>query len=49
MKLQRLKTGQFLLCLPQPLVRAKGWEKGEELKVIIDSKGDLVIKAVKPK
>ena len=46
MKLQQLKTGQFFVCLPQQILRAKGWKKGDNIKVEIDSKGDLRLRKV---
>jgi len=44
MKLQQMNKKQYFITLPNPIIRAKGWEKGEQLKVFIDGKGDLVIK-----
>jgi len=44
MKLQQLKQGQFFLCLPRELVRAKQWQKGDDIKVLINKEGDLVLK-----
>lgn len=35
---------QFFVCLPNSIIRAKGWTKGDNLKVIIDNRGDIVIK-----
>lgn len=44
MKLQQLKNGQFVISLPRQIVRAKGWNKGQVLKIEIDSKGNLILK-----
>ena len=44
MKLQQMKTGQYFVFLPTQITRAKGWKKGDDIKVTIDSKGDLVLK-----
>lgn len=43
MKLQELKTGQYFLCLPRQIVRAKGWKKGDQIKVEIDTKGNILL------
>ena len=44
MKLQQMKQGQYFLCLPSQIVRAKGWEKHDDIKVLINKEGDLVLK-----
>ena len=44
MKIQQLKNGQHFITLPSQLVRAKGWQKGDDLKVEIDSKGNIVLR-----
>lgn len=43
MKLQRTKRDQYVLTIPKPIVRAKGWKQGEELTIKIDEKGRLLI------
>ncbi|MFH1839647.1 MAG: hypothetical protein ABH849_00685 [Nanoarchaeota archaeon] len=43
MKLQQLKTGQHFLTLPRQIMRAKGWEKGDIIKIKINDKGELVL------
>jgi len=43
MKLQLMKQGQFFICLPRSLVRAKEWQKGEDIKIKINDKGELVL------
>ena len=44
MKLQQMNGKQFFITLPNQIIRAKGWSKGDRLKVLIDGKGDLVIR-----
>jgi len=44
MKLQQMNGKQFFLTLPNQIVRAKGWQKGDKVKVLIDSKGEIVLK-----
>ena len=44
MKLQQMKNGQYFVCLPRQIVRAKGWKKQDDLKVEIDSKGNIVLR-----
>lgn len=44
MKIQQLKNGQHFITLPSQIVRAKGWKKGDDLKVEINKDGDLVLK-----
>lgn len=39
-----MKNGQFFVCLPRQIVRAKGWKKTDEIIVEIDQKGNLVLK-----
>lgn len=47
MKLQKGKpNNQFFINLPNKIVKAKNWNKGELLEVLINSEGDLVIKKV---
>ncbi len=40
-KLQQLKNSQYLITVDKRLVQAKGWKKGQELKWIINNKGNL--------
>ena len=42
-KLQQLKN-QFMIAVPNAVARAKGWKKGQKLKGIINSKGNLKLK-----
>ena len=37
---------QFFITLPNQIVRAKGWRKGDKLKSEIDNKGNIVLKKV---
>jgi len=34
---------QYQITIPSKLVRAKGWEGGKELEIVLDGKGDLKI------
>lgn len=45
-KLQQMtaSNNQFFLILPKQIVMAKGWQKGDDIKVEIDQKGNLVLK-----
>jgi len=44
MKLQLMNEKQFFITLPNQIVRAKGWTKGDSIKAVIDGKGDIVLK-----
>ena len=44
MKLQQMKNGQYFVCLPRQIVRAKGWKKADIIKIEINKNGDLVLK-----
>ncbi|MBI4159262.1 hypothetical protein HY500_03310 [Candidatus Woesearchaeota archaeon] len=44
MKLQQMKNRQFFVTLPNQIVRAKEWKKGDDIKIEIDQKGNLVLK-----
>jgi len=39
-----MKNGQYFVCLPRQIVRAKGWKKSEIIKIEINKEGDLVLK-----
>ena len=43
MKLQNMNNKQFFLTLPNAIVRAKGWSKGDNIEFLIDQKGNLVL------
>lgn len=44
-KLQESKN-RFSITIPKEYVKAKGWEKGQELVLGFDHNGDIVIKEV---
>jgi len=37
------KYEQFLITLPAKLVRAKGWDKGQQLEITFNKRGNLEI------
>ena len=39
-----MKNRQFFVTLPNQIVRAKEWKKGDDIKIEIDQKGNLVLK-----
>ena len=43
-KLQQTKDGQFLLCIPKELVRAKRWIKSQEILLIFNERGNIELK-----
>lgn len=43
-KLQYDNNKQYKVTLPKALIEAKGWEKGTELLVVLDDKGNIVLK-----
>lgn len=43
MKIQVMNDRQYFITLPNKLVKAKNWERGDELKIELNNKGDLVI------
>ena len=44
MKLQLMNGKQYFVCLPNQIVRAKGWKKGENIEFEIDHRGRIIIK-----
>lgn len=44
MKLQQMKTGTFFITLPSPILRAKGWVKGDYIVAEINKEGNIVLK-----
>ena len=44
MKLQQMNKKQYFITLPNQIVRAKGWHKGDVIKPEIDPKGNIVLK-----
>ena len=43
-KLQMMNNRQFFTTLPNAIVKAKGWDKGDEIIVELDNKGNIVLK-----
>jgi len=43
MKLQLMNDKQFFITLPNQIVRAKQWKKGDHIKVEINDKGKIVL------
>lgn len=39
-----MKTGQYFLTIPASIVKAKGWKKADKIEVIIDNKGEIVLR-----
>jgi bifunctional DNA-binding transcriptional regulator/antitoxin component of YhaV-PrlF toxin-antitoxin module len=44
MKLQKSKNNQYYITLPKLMVEAKGWKKGQELKIEFNHKGEFILK-----
>lgn len=44
MKIQKMNNKQFFITLPNAIIRAKGWNKGDVIKATIDNKGDIVLR-----
>ncbi|TAL51935.1 MAG: AbrB/MazE/SpoVT family DNA-binding domain-containing protein [Nanoarchaeota archaeon] len=42
-KLQYDRNGQYKITLPKQITKAKGWKKGDKLKIILNEKGNLVL------
>ena len=45
-KLQFENNKQYKITLPKALVDAKGWSKGSEIKIELDSQGNIVLKVI---
>jgi hypothetical protein len=43
MKLQQMNKKQYFVTLPNQIVRAKGWQKGDFIKLEINKNGDLIL------
>ena len=43
-KLQHDKNDQYKITLPKSLIEAKGWKKGDPIKVVLDDEGNIVLK-----
>lgn len=35
---------QYKITLPKAIIEAKGWAKGSELRIILNDKGELILK-----
>ena len=46
MKLQFDSNKQFKVTLPKQILMAKGWEKGDEIKIELDERGNIVLKKI---
>lgn len=42
-KLQFANEKQYKITLPKSIVEAKGWKKGDKIKVKINDKGEIVL------
>ncbi len=42
--LQNPNRKQFILTIPKGLVLAKGWKKGDAIRFVINSKGDIELR-----
>lgn len=43
-RLQFDQNKQYKLTLPKALIDAKGWKKGDRIKIELDNEGNLVLK-----
>jgi len=43
-KLQHDNNQQYKLTLPKALIEAKGWKKGDKIKIELDDQGNIVLK-----
>ena len=43
MKLQKMNNKQFFITLPNAIIMAKGWIKGDKIRVLLDQKGRFLI------
>ena len=43
-RLQFDKNRQYKLTLPKQIIEAKGWSKGDTIKVMLGENGDLLLK-----
>lgn len=43
MKLQMMNNTQYFITLPNQIIRAKGWSKGDLIEAKIDQKGNLIL------
>ena len=45
-KIQFDKNQQYKITLPKALVEAKGWKKGDKVKIELDKEGNLVLRRI---
>ena len=43
-RLQFDSNNQYKITLPKALIDAKGWQKGDEIKIILDEKSNIILK-----
>ncbi|MFQ5475080.1 MAG: AbrB/MazE/SpoVT family DNA-binding domain-containing protein [Candidatus Nanoarchaeia archaeon] len=43
-KLQHDSNKQYKITLPKAIIEAKGWTKGQEVKIELDDQGNIVLK-----
>ncbi len=43
MKLQMMNNKQYFLCLPNQIVKAKGWNKGDKINIRISKEGEIIL------
>jgi hypothetical protein len=48
-KLQQTKEGQYLLCIPRELARAKKWSKGKELILAFIERWNVELREIEVK
>ncbi|MBU0461277.1 MAG: AbrB/MazE/SpoVT family DNA-binding domain-containing protein [Nanoarchaeota archaeon] len=48
-KLQFDNNKQFKITLPKAIIDAKGWKKGDDIKIELDSQGNIVLKIARQK
>lgn len=46
-KLQFDNNKQFKITLPKAIIDAKGWNKGDDIKIELDSHGNIILKVPK--
>ena len=42
-KLQKDTNNQYKITLPKQIMEAKGWSKGDSIRITFDDKGNLVL------
>ncbi len=42
-KIQHDTNDQYKITLPKALIEAKGWKKGDLIKIVMDKEGNLVL------